>query len=174
MLQEKNKKIYTFSEKKDQVILRSVLEPFDFDAYSQKEIDELVRHMRTMMVRNNGIGLSANQIGINARVFVAQLPKKNGRGYEGKFYAVFNPVLSKRSLKKVDDEEGCLSIPGIYGSIKRAAKVTLDGFDKNKRKVHVVASGMLARIFQHEVDHLNGKVFADSAKDLFTIEKSNY
>lgn len=139
---------------------------FDFSAYSQKDIDALVLHMRQMMVAARGVGLSANQIGLDMNVFVAQLPSDDGKGYQGKFYAVFNGSISDISEKEDDDVEGCLSVPGQYGVVPRATKIVIKGFDKRGRPISITAKGYLARIFQHELDHLNGKVFLDRAKKI--------
>lgn len=170
-LGEKNKRTWTIADKGEEKILRTKTKPVDFATVNNKELEELITTMRSVMVRFNGIGLSANQIGIPLRVFVAQLPQENGKGYKGKFYAVFNPKIVKKSLKKVSDEEGCLSVPGVYGSTPRSYKVTLEGFDKKGVPLSITAEGLLARIFQHEVDHLDGKIFIDRAQNLFTLKR---
>ena len=163
MISDINKKIWTVENKNNQKLLRKRLADFDFSKYSKKEINELIKFMRKMMAENGGVGLAANQIGFNFRVFVAQLPEKKGeeRGYVGKFYAVFNPEIISLSEEKINDREGCLSIPGFYGEIERSKKMEIGGFDKNQRPVKIKAGGFLARIFQHEIDHLNGTLFTD-------------
>lgn len=149
-------KILTVKNKSEDKFLRKATAPFDFRAYSKKEVQELVRMMRREMEAANGIGLSANQIGLNMRVFVARV--------ERKFYAVFNPELSKTSKEKIIMEEGCLSVPEDFRPVSRPERVTLTGHDKNGKKLKIKAWGLLARVFQHEVDHLNGKIFIDLAK----------
>ena len=94
-------------------------------------------------------------------MFVAEVPDAQG-GL--KFYAIFNPELEKTSREIVVAEEGCLSIPGKFGDVGRAPQVTLKGQDRNGRPVKIKAWGLLARVFQHECDHLNGTVFTDHAK----------
>lgn len=123
------------------------------------------------MIANQGVGLAAPQIGIDARVFVAQEPSKDGRGYWGKFYAIFNPKIESISKKLISDHEGCLSVPGYYGTVERADKITISGFDKNNRPIKIKASGYLARIFQHEIDHLDGILYIDKSKDVKKIEE---
>jgi peptide deformylase len=162
-------KIVTIENKKDENFLRQKTVPFDFSKFSKKEIQELVRRMREAMRRANGIGLSANQINLPYRVFVAELPDGKGKM---KFYAVFNPVLEKMSEEKQILEEGCLSVPAVYGEVERHSKVTLVGFDQNGKKLKIKAWGLLARVFQHEVDHLDGKLFIDKAKNLHSILKT--
>lgn len=106
-----------------------------------------------MMKKSDGVGLSANQVGLNLRIFVAE--------YRNRFFAVINPKIIKFSKESEILEEGCLSVPGVFVEKERAMFVTLEGFDLNGKKLKLKASGVLARIFQHETDHLNGKLIAD-------------
>lgn len=153
-----NEGIWTIGEKKEEKLLRKKTVEFDFKEHSKVEVRSLVKKMREVMKQARGIGLSANQIGLDAKVFVAQPEKK--------FYTVFNPEIIKESKEKVSMEEGCLSVPGYFGPVDRPEKVTLVGLDMNNKKVKIKAWGLLARVFQHEVDHLNGKLFTDKCKDL--------
>jgi len=175
MIEEKNKKIWTVNNKKELGLLRKVLDDFDFNKYTKKEINELVIFMRKKMIESNGVGLAANQIGLDMKLFVAQLPDKETHNYKGKFYIIFNPKIKKVSQQKNIENEGCLSVPGFYGSVERFSKIEVTGFDKNNKKIKITASGFLARIFQHEIDHINGKLFIDSAKEIFkaTQDKGN-
>ena len=138
-------------------------------AWSRQELLELTRRMKKIMHFANGIGLSANQIGLNCRLFVGQVPGERG---PGKFYAVFNPQIQKSDRGKPSGEEGCLSVPGVYGEVERAEEVTLAGFDYRGRPLRIKAWGLLARMFQHEVDHLNGALFIDKAKSLARAPQS--
>ena len=165
----KEEKIWTVFNKKEDTLLKKKLSLFDFSKHTKKQINDLVLFMRKMMIKNKGVGLSANQVGLNMSVFVCQLPSRDGKGYVGKFYAIFNPKIEEKSKKEISDNEGCLSIPGYYGAVKRAERITILGFDKNQRPLKIKADGFLARIFQHEIDHLNGRVFADKAE---TFEKT--
>ena len=115
-----------------------------------------------------GIGLSANQIGLGLRLFVAEVPDSEGNL---KFYAVFNPKLGKVGKEKAALEEGCLSVPDTYGLVERPGRVLLTGFDKNGRPLKIKAWGILARVFQHEIDHLDGKLFIDRTKQIYKAEK---
>lgn len=156
-------KILTTQNKQEEKFLRNPTKPFDFTKFTKKEIKDLIENMRTEMRKANGVGLSANQVGFDFSMFVAELPDERGAK---KFYAIFNPKLEKISDETLELEEGCLSVPGIYGKIKRSDKVLLTGFDKNNKKIKIKAWGFLAQIFQHEVGHLSGKLFIDKAKDL--------
>jgi len=178
---EKTSKIITIGNKNDAKFLRKKTADFDFKGADKKELADLIKDMRKIMHEANGIGLSANQLGLKLRLFVAQIsdtPIKRGddgkfimppQG-EMKFYAVFNPEIIKFSDKKTEMEEGCLSVPGFYGPVERPEKITLTGLDKNGRKIKIKAEGMLARVFQHETDHLNGILFIDKAKQVFKTQ----
>lgn len=148
--------ILTIKNKAEEKFLRHPAKLFDFFIYRKKEIRELIKIMRRVMKDHDGVGLSANQLGIDRRVFVAQV--------NNKFYIIFNPVIVEYSHEMVELEEGCLSIPGVFAGAKRPAKVTLTGRDQNGKKLKIKAWGLLARVFQHEVDHLNGRLFIDLTK----------
>ena len=135
----------------------------DLSSADTKELRHLVKDMRATMNEANGVGLSANQVGISKRFFVAQLPATDE---PQKFYAIFNPVITKRSKELETHEEGCLSIPLTFGDVERAHVITLEGHAVHGKKVVVKAQGLLARIFQHELDHLDGKLFVDVAKNV--------
>lgn len=157
--------IWQSENKEENKLLRKKAEPFDFKAMSRREIGELTRRMRRIMKEANGIGLAANQIGLPFRMFVAEVPS----GDATKFYAVFNPKIIKAEREKAVAEEGCLSVPGVYGDVSRPEKIILTGEDANGRPVKIKAWGLLARVFQHEVDHLDGTLFIDKAKGLYRV-----
>ncbi len=154
--------IWTINNKEQEKILRRKASDFDFSKHDKKEIRELIKTMRAEMVRSVGIGLSANQIGLDMRLFVAKA--------DGKQYAIFNPDITKFSKEKVLMEEGCLSVPELYGPVERPEKITIEGYDANGKKIKIRAWGILARVFQHETDHLNGILFIDKAKSLHKYE----
>lgn len=132
-----------------------------------KEVEEITdKHkeyhaqMRTAMYMNQGVGLAANQIGLPIRMFIwdAGKPYKDTQHGKG---VIINPILSGASVKKVTDQEGCLSIPGKWLAIERPTWVSLQGLDLEGNKQTIFAEGYLARIFQHEMDHLNGICILD-------------
>ncbi len=149
-------RIYKVTNKNEAKILRIKVKDFDFKKFTPKEIRALIKRMREAMEKADGIGLAANQIGLDMKVFVAQV--------EGKFYAVFNPEIAKTSKEAEIGVEGCLSVPGLTGEVARSYRVTLKGLDKSGKKITIKAWGLLARVFQHETDHLNGKLFIDYLK----------
>lgn len=173
MVKKENKKIWTVFSQDEKKLLQKKLAKFDFSKYALEDIEHLIAHMEEMMIAHKGVGLSANQIGLDMQVFIARLPHPKGKGYVGELYAIFNPKIISRSLKKIKEEEGCLSIPKIYGSTKRSEQITLKGQDKYGKPIIIKAQGFLARIFQHEVDHLNGRLFVEKAKELFQLDSDS-
>ena len=178
---KKKMKILTINNKKEEKFLRKKTARFDFSKSKKKEINALIKQIREIMTEAIGIGLSANQLGLNLRLFVAQIsdePLKRDKNNKiilpppekMKFYAIFNPEIKKFSKEKTVMEEGCLSVPGIYGDVERPEKIILVGYDKNAKKIKIKAWGLLARVFQHEVDHLNGILFIDKTKIIQKIE----
>ena len=123
---------------------------------------ELAKKMRRIMREAAGVGLAAPQIGVPLAIFVAEVNKK--------FYALINPEIIKTSQEKDAMEEGCLSLPGFYGPVERPAKITIAALDLKGKRVKIKAWGLLARVFQHEVDHLNGTLFVDKVKNLRNYE----
>jgi peptide deformylase len=123
----------------------------------------LVLDMFASMAAADGVGLAANQIGVDARVFVMDCPDADGEDVLG--YAI-NPILTLPD--PVDDEpveevteEGCLSVPGPYADLPRAFRARVDGVDVHGNPVSIEATGMAARCLQHEMDHLEGIVYVD-------------
>jgi peptide deformylase len=124
----------------------------------KKEIKQLFLDMEKTMIEKDGIGLAAPQIGENIRVVVINTD-------DGSVVLV-NPKIIKKSFKKEIMEEGCLSLPEIFGLVKRSQNVNLVALDKNGKKIKFKAKGMFARVIQHEVDHLDGVLFIDRAKKI--------
>lgn len=123
----------------------------------QRWLDDLVE----TMWRADGVGIAASQVGRNIRVFVAvdrETP-----------HVVINPVVTRRSWRKEDGEEGCLSVPGKYGIVKRHRTFRVKGLDRDGKPVVLDAYGFFARVLQHELDHLDGVLFVDRAKKVFPV-----
>ncbi len=127
-----------------------------------KEIKELVKEMRKIMIQHNGVGLAANQIGKNLSIFVAYDNKK--------FYTFINPEIVKFFGKEKIMEEGCLSVPNVWGQIKRYEGVVISYQDLFGKKKKLKAKGLLAQIIQHEIDHLNGVLFIDKAIEVIRTD----
>lgn len=133
----------------DPVLLRRT-EPVDSIGDAERA---LVLDMIETMHAESGVGLAANQVGVPRRIFVA-----SADGVKGKELVYFNPEIIARS-GEIRDFEGCLSVRDEYEPVTRHREVTLRAMDLEGRTVEVKAKGLLARIFQHEVDHLDGFVF---------------
>ncbi len=161
-------KLYTVSLSREKKFLGTPTKPVNFKHVVPKELRALVKLMREEMTRAQGIGLSANQIGIEHRIFVADVPTPDGKK---KFYAIVNPRITRRSKETEELEEACLSVPHTYGMIARAKSVTLEGYTPAGKKVKVKAWGLLAQVFQHEVDHLDGHLFIEKARTLYRVDK---
>jgi peptide deformylase len=112
----------------------------------------LIRDMIEVMAANNGMGLAASQVGVPLQVFVADVG-------EGPF-AVINPKVVRATGEHIG-LEGCLSFPRLYGDVARAKAVTVRGLDSQGKKVSIEAEDLLARVLQHEIDHLKGTLFTD-------------
>lgn len=125
------------------------------------ELVDAIRGMFPLMYESRGVGLAANQVGLPFRFFVVNAAADPAEGEE---FVFINPVISGRSGTKVD-EEGCLSFPGIYTNISRAEKVKVTAFNIQGRLFEMTVSGLMARIIQHENDHLDGIVFPERADE---------
>ncbi len=127
-------------------------------------IEALVADMLDTMRAADGLGLAAPQIGVSLRVIIIEMPpQRDEEGNEiepAQLYVYCNPEIIKARGEEEDDE-GCLSVPGYVGTVTRAAFVTVKGQDTKGRKIRTKAQGLLARAFQHEIDHLNGILFID-------------
>jgi peptide deformylase len=141
-------------------VLREKARPIEtFD----EPLAQLVADMFETMRAYRGVGLAGNQVGVAQRVLVIEVPAEE----EGETLklALVNPRLSEASGQQVE-EEGCLSIPGVYDDVKRAMKVRVQAQDPQGRPLDFTAEGYLARVVQHEVDHLDGVLFTDRLSTL--------
>lgn len=124
------------------------------------EIRAVIERMYVIMAEARGLGLAGPQIGLSKRIFTYDI----GDGP----HAIINPKILKGSGEEYAFE-GCLSIPGLQGEVPRFERLVITGIDENGEKVKIKAEGILARVFQHETDHLNGTMFIDKA-DPDTLE----
>ncbi len=123
-----------------------------------EKLARLAADMMATMEAANGVGLAGNQVGILERIFVADTASFE---LSGKKIAVVNPEIVFRSSEEVIGEEGCLSIPGLYADVRRPKKIKLAGQNLKGEKMELDAEDMIARVFCHETDHLNGVLFVD-------------
>lgn len=121
----------------------------------------LILEMKRVMKENEGIGLAANQVGQDLRLFIIDEKLADEAGTSSVF---FNPEITEYSKDTDELEEGCLSIPQSYNPIKRAKKIKIKAIDENGNKIKLKARGFLARVLQHETDHLNGLTIKNRIK----------
>jgi peptide deformylase len=121
--------------------------------------------MVVTMQQTNGVGLAAPQVGVPLRVVVLQMPGEEP-------VAIINPEIVKRAGER-EVTEGCLSIPGYAGEIKRSVSVTVKGWDRQGKPTRIKATGLMAQALEHELDHLNGVLYIDhleSRDKLYKVE----
>lgn len=150
----------------DPVLRRKTRKVTEFGAELQTLVDDMIETMRA----EPGVGLAANQVGISWRVIVVEYGDEEDEEVPARLYVVVNPELTRLSKEMIVGTEGCLSIPGYAGNVERHASLTVKGFNRRGQPVTIKAKGWLARIFQHEVDHLEGVVFTDRADKVWKIE----
>ncbi|MBI4114630.1 MAG: peptide deformylase [Candidatus Niyogibacteria bacterium] len=157
-------------------ILRAKAKEVPQKEIPSKEIQGIVKKMAEVLTATAiGVGLAAPQIGISKRIFIAlkkeflqtagseETVKERKKNPLEKIDVYINPEIIKRSKGKIIKHEGCLSIPEVYGIMERHEKATIRAFNEKGKQFERGASGILSQIFQHEVDHLNGILFIDTA-----------
>jgi peptide deformylase len=138
--------------------LRIKAELIDVSEITTPEYQAFADQFAAFMVESDGVGLAATQIGLNKRIIAV---------LEGEQISVYaNPEIIKRSSATIENEEGCLSVPGVYGVVERAKKIRFRAVNRHGRKVEFDASGFQGTIYQHEIDHLDGVLFIDKAKEV--------
>ena len=143
----------------DQVLRQKAKKVSHIDGSVQRLIDNMIETMQ----RANGVGLAAPQVGVSLRVIVVQMPGE-------KPVALINPEIVKRNGEQ-QVNEGCLSVPGYYGEIKRSASVTLKGKDRDGKEIRIRTEGLMAEALEHETDHLDGKLYIDHVDDTTKLHR---
>lgn len=149
-----------------QPVLKKVGKPIDKD---YPDLKELIENMWETMYNAEGVGLAAPQIGLPIRIFMVdteQLDDGDGTGKNGMKQVFINAEKVEEAGKLWDYEEGCLSIPDIRGDVKRPAQIKLRYQDENFEEHEQVFTGMIARVIQHEYDHIDGILFTELLKPL--------
>jgi len=156
-------------------VLRRKARPVNkFDGNLQTLIDDMVETMRDAP----GVGLAAPQVGVSDRVIVVEYAEQEEveegqepKEVEPKLYVMVNPEIVKSSPDTVLGVEGCLSVPGLLGEVERNYEVRIKALNRHGQPMKLKAEGWLARIFQHEIDHLNGVLFTDLATQVWQPEE---
>lgn len=150
-------------------ILRKIAEPIDILSISKPETQKIIDDMfKSLASQKDGVALAAPQIAYSKRIFVISSYILDAEVDIPLVY--INPKIIKRSKDKKNMEEGCLSCRWWYGKAKRSTRVTVEAYDKNGKQFTIEGRGLVAQIFQHEIDHLDGVLFVDHAKDLKEIQ----
>jgi len=146
----------------DPVLRQKAKKVGSIDGSVQKLIDDMIETMRAV----HGVGLAAPQVGVPLRIAVIEMPGEE-------VTTLINPEIVKRQGERVL-EEGCLSVPGYRGEIKRAVTVKVKALDRQGKQIRIKGEGLLAEALEHEIDHLNGTVYVDHVEEpdkLFEVVK---
>lgn len=148
-------------------ILHRVTRKLNSAELSTTETKKLIKDMIETMYIEDGVGIAANQVGVSLQICViakqyTHTPKED--------LVLINPTWEKISIRRVSDNEGCLSVPHTYGEVKRYKKIRVRALDKNGKPIEFIAEDFFARIVQHETDHLNGQLFIEKAKNIQVVE----
>jgi len=152
-------------------VLRQIAKDYPISEIGSPKFNKIIADMSTALdSENNGAAIAAPQIGESWRIFVVSgkiLPKRGGVEQPNQIFV--NPIIKKTSNQKITLEEGCLSVPNIFGKIKRADKIMIEAYNEKGNKFAKQGSNLIAQVFQHEIDHLNGVLFIDKATNLIKI-----
>ena len=163
-------------------VLRETAKEISLAEIKSAKIKKILAQMtKAFSVAKDGVALAATQIGVPLRIFIVlkeytenktaqELKEIKEKKVKPEIVVFINPKITKISKKKQTVREGCLSVVGMFGAITRAEKVTVEAYNEKGEKFSRGASGLLAQIFQHEMDHLNGILFTDTATNLEKLE----
>jgi len=163
--------IRPLSQSSDPVLRQKAKKVRDFGPSLQGLVDDLVETMYAAP----GIGLAAPQLGVALRVAVIHLPQseeedENEDHHRGRLIVICNPEIVK-SWGEQEGQEGCLSLPDYVGEVKRSARVVVKAQDQRGKRIRLRGKGLMARVLQHEIDHLNGKLFVDRVESLDKLNR---
>ncbi len=164
---------------KDSPVLRKIASEVDIKEITSPKIKKILGEMKSALdSQDDGVAIASPQIGYGLRIFMVSrkvediIKRKKGEedvSETSNDSVYINPVIKKISKEKKRVEEGCLSVRYLYGEVLRSNKATVEAYDENGKKFTKGGSGLLAQIFQHEIDHLDGVLFIDKAKNLEEI-----
>jgi peptide deformylase len=152
----------------DPILRKKARKVTDFGPEIQRLIDDMVETMREAP----GVGLAAPQVNVSQRVIVVEYGDDEDEEAPTKLYTLVNPEITRSSTETILGNEGCLSIVGYQGEVERSLEVTVKALNRHGKPVKVKAKGWIARIFQHEIDHLDGVLFVDRAAKVWKVEQS--
>ena len=148
-------------------VLRQVAAPIDPKDITGPEVQRLIRDMLETMLEYNGVGLAAPQVHVPRRLVLCG----GGEGEDGRLTmrVLINPEIKPASRQIEEDWEGCLSIPDLRGLVPRHRDISVKAYDRTGRPIELQASGFMARVIQHETDHLDGVLFLDRMKSMESL-----
>ncbi len=154
--------------------LREKSKEIDRDFLLSADTQHFIQQLIATMYNDDGAGIASPQVRKNIRVCIIgksgiKLDKKTSIN-DNEDLILVNPVWTKTSIRKDWDTEGCLSVPKIYGKVKRYKHIMVKAWDKDGQEINFEAHNFFARVIQHEIDHLDGVLFIDKAKDIYNIE----
>jgi peptide deformylase len=143
--------------------------------FGSKKLSQILSNMNAALnTQDDGVALAAPQIGVTKRIFVVSTKVLKDKTIPENLPLTFiNPVITKISKDKKKMDEGCLSVRPLYGVVKRSSRATVVAQDEFGDEFEISASGLLAQIFQHEIDHLDGILFIDKATNITELKTSN-
>ena len=150
-------------------ILRQVARDLSAEEIHSEEIKSLIADMFETMQEANGIGLAAPQIGISKKIAIIEVPTESDRYPESEAseqFIIINPEIEFLTNELQGFWEGCLSVPGLRGFVERPSKIKVSYLDQDAKEQSIELEGFLATVFQHELDHLFGKIYVDHIKDM--------
>jgi peptide deformylase len=153
----------------DPVLRQRAIKITHFDQALSNLADDMVETMHEA----SGVGLAAPQIGVSRQIIVVEMPQDDDYPHPGERWVLCNPEIVKANRETEVGQEGCLSVAGYIGMVERPTEVLIRGQDIRGRKVRLKAEGYIARVFQHEIDHLHGTLYVDKAVEgsVMTIEQ---
>ena len=148
-------------------VLRARARPIDRGEIMGPAVQKLIDDLMATMIEYHGVGLAAPQVHAGVRVFVASMD--HDEGGDGEPVAIINPEITPVGADIVEDWEGCLSIPDIRGRVPRAREIKVQAFDRRGDRIELRAHDYVARVLQHETDHLDGILFVDRMRSFETL-----
>ncbi len=140
----------------------------DFGADTQQLIDDMIETLH----EKSGAGLAAPQVNVSQQVILVEFGSEEDEEIPPTLYVTVNPKITRFSPETVTGAEGCLSIPRLMGEVERAQEIVVEGQDRQGKPIKMKLRGWLARIFQHEIDHLNGILYTDRTTEVWETDEN--
>lgn len=137
-----------------------------------EETQQLIEDMIITLHEESGAGLAAPQVNVSQQVILVEFGSEEDESIPPTLYVTLNPRITRFSSETVPGAEGCLSIPGLMGEVERAQEIVVEGQDRNGEPIKMRLRGWVARIFQHEIDHLNGILYTDRTANVWETDEN--